>query len=393
MASTKYAGFVIDAKTGNVLYQSHADERRYPASLTKMMTLYLLFEALEDGKVTRDTRVVFSAHAAGQAPSKLGIRAGNSISVETAIYALVTKSANDVATAVGEMLGGTEAHFAQLMTDKARELGMDSTRFRNASGLPDSRQYTTARDIARLGIALQEHFPREYKYFSTRVFAYGNRHYANHNRLLGRVRGVDGIKTGYTRASGFNLVTSVKSGGRHIVAVVMGGRTGRSRDRQMVSLIHRYLPRASRGTKRLLLAARKSSSAQLLAYQNLPRTNVPTPVRRPPAPLADAPAPSPVPEARQDPVDPITTASNPQGGWVIQVASMPSEPEAIDFLSSTKSKAGNILGDADGFTQAYNAKGTTYYRARFSGFESKDDAWQTCNALKKRDIACYAILQ
>jgi len=411
MADSKYAGFVMDAKTGKVLYESHANERRYPASLTKMMTLYLLFEAMEDGKVTKSTRVTFSRHAAGQAPSKLGIRPGQSISVETAIYALVTKSANDVACAIGEMLGGSEPYFAQMMTEKARQLGLTSTQFRNASGLPNPQQYTTARDMAMLGIALQEHFPKEYRYFSTRVFTYGNRHYPNHNKLLGRVKGVDGIKTGYTSASGFNLVTSVATGNRHIVAVVMGGRTGRSRNEQMVSLIRQYLPQASRGEKRLLLAARKSNAAHALAYAALPKTEIPKPVKRPPLKIADviatAPKPAPAPTTElaavpkptaapdnvRETVDPITTASNPPNGWVIQVASMPSKPEAMNFLSLTKSKAGNILADADGFTQQYESKGKTLYRARFAGFDSKDDAWQTCNALKKRKIACYAILQ
>jgi D-alanyl-D-alanine carboxypeptidase len=286
-----------------------------------------------------------------------------------------------------------------MMTEKARQLGMTSTQFRNASGLPNPQQYTTAHDIAMLGIALQEHFPKEYKYFSTRVFTYGNRHYANHNRLLGRVRGVDGIKTGYTRASGFNLVTSVTSGNRRIVAVVMGGRTGKSRNEQMASLIRRYLPKASRGEKQLLLAARKSAGGPVLAYSALPKTDVPTPIKRPSLKVADViasasvPAPTSATENENDTVDPMTTASNPPSGWVIQVASMPSKPEAMNFLSATKSRAGNILADADGFTQAFSSKGTTYYRARFAGFDSKNDAWQTCDALKKRKITCYAILQ
>ena len=223
-AKSKYAGFVIDAKTGKVLYSKNADARRYPASLTKMMTLYLVFEDLKRRKIRLNTRVIMSRHAASQPPSKLGIKRGRSFSIKQGIYALVTKSANDVATALGEKLSGSEKAFAKRMTRKARQLGMRRTVFKNANGLPNRAQVTTARDMAKLGLALKEHFPREFRYFKTRSFAYGRKRYRNHNRLLGRVKGVDGIKTGYTRASGFNLVSSVSRGKRRIVAVVLGGQ-------------------------------------------------------------------------------------------------------------------------------------------------------------------------
>ena len=221
-ANSKYAGIVIDAKTGKTLYAHDADAQRYPASLTKMMTLYLVFEALERGKIRLDTRVKFSANAAKEPPTKLGVGTGKSITVEQVIYALVTKSANDASTAIAEHLGGSEAKFAKMMTAKARSLGMSKTTFRNAHGLPNSGQVTTARDMAKLGIALREHYPRQYKYFSARSFKFGDTTMGNHNRLLGTVRGVDGIKTGYTRASGFNLVSSVVDRDRSIVAVVPG---------------------------------------------------------------------------------------------------------------------------------------------------------------------------
>lgn len=278
--ASKYAGYVMDAKSGKVLYSYKGDERRYPASLTKMMTLYMVFEALEAGRLNKNTRIRFSAHASSRVPSKLGVKAGRSITAEQAILALVTKSANDAAAAIAEHLGGTESGFARLMTDRARQLGMKSTTFRNASGLPDSRQVTTARDMAILGIALREHFPQYYHYFSRRSFTFAGRRMGNHNRLLGQVKGVDGIKTGYIRASGFNLVTSVERNGRSIVAVVLGGRTGKSRNAQMRKLIGEYLPRATRGTKRMLVAKAGGPSPLLAATLALPKRG-PLPAYRP----------------------------------------------------------------------------------------------------------------
>ncbi|WP_149737278.1 SPOR domain-containing protein [Rhizobium sp. RU20A] len=245
-ANPKYAGIVVDARTGKVLYGEDADQLRFPASLTKMMTLYLTFEALENGRITKSTPVRFSANAAKEPPSKLGVGTGRAITVEQAILALVTRSANDAATALGELLGGSEDRFAKLMTQKARALGMTRTVYRNANGLPNTAQVTTARDQARLGMALRQHFPQYYDYFSTRSFKFGKQVIGNHNRLLGNVRGVDGIKTGYTRASGFNLVTSAQLDGRSIVAVVMGGTSGGSRDAQMRRLVAAYMPKASR---------------------------------------------------------------------------------------------------------------------------------------------------
>src|SRR5690606_2366338 len=283
-ANPKYAGIVVDAKTGKVLYEDHADAPRYPASLTKMMTLYLIFEALESGRLSKNSPITFSRNAAAEPPTKLGVPAGKSITVEQAILALVTKSANDVATAVAETLGGSEANFARMMTNKARQLGMTSTTFRNAHGLPNSEQKTTARDMARLGIALRDHFPQYYDYFSTRSFTYAGRKIGNHNNLLGRVKGVDGIKTGYIRASGFNLVTSVATGGRSIVAVVMGGKTARSRDAHMAELIQRYLPKASTGADNYLIAKGPSTQPVRAAAIDLP-ANAPLPPARPELPV------------------------------------------------------------------------------------------------------------
>ncbi len=243
--SPPYAAIVVDANSGSILHSTNADSLRHPASLTKIMTLYLLFEQIEAGKLRLDSRFEVSEHAARQAPSKLGLVPGQTISAEEAIRALVTKSANDAAVVVAEAIGGDEETFARMMTRKARALGMARTVYANASGLPDEDQLTTARDQATLGRAIQDRFPRYYRYFATPAFVYRGRAMRNHNKLLGRVEGVDGIKTGYTRASGFNLVSSVRRGHRHIVAVVLGGASGGARDARMRSLIEQQIASAS----------------------------------------------------------------------------------------------------------------------------------------------------
>ena len=243
--SPPYAAIVVDMNAGSVLHAANADSTRHPASLTKIMTLYLLFEQIEAGKLKMDTELPVSAHAASMSPSKLGLRPGQTIEVEDAIKALVTKSANDVAVVVAEAIGGDEDDFAKLMTRKARAIGMSRTVYANASGLPDPGQITTARDQATLGRAIQERFPKLYRYFSTHTFYYRGRGMRNHNRLLGQVPGVDGIKTGFIRASGFNLVASMRRGDRHVVAVVMGGASGGSRDARMRQLLQGYIVEAS----------------------------------------------------------------------------------------------------------------------------------------------------
>jgi len=424
-----HSAIVIDANTGKTLYASDANGRRYPASLTKMMTLYLTFEALAKGKIGKSSQVPFSANAAAEPPTKLGVKRGGSISVETAILSMVTKSANDSSTALAEFLGGDEANFARMMTAKARALGMSSTVFRNANGLPNPGQFTTARDMAILGIALREHFPQYYDYFSQQSFMYGKRRINGHNRLLGRIKGVDGIKTGYTRASGFNLVSSAKVGGRSIVAVVMGGTSGASRDNEMAKLINAYLPKASPrdGGGDLIAKGKDSSSVLALAKTLLPKHDAPTPDEKPareelasapdnvkplkenasprkekiPFKMAEQEAPqekatAPVvaaayvePEAD---VDPVNTASLPSG-WAVQVASSPSKGEAQAILDKTSRQASRLLADASGFTVPFRKDGVTYFRARFGSFESKEAAWKACNGLKKQKIPCYAVMQ
>jgi D-alanyl-D-alanine carboxypeptidase len=411
----RHAAIVVDANTGETLYSSNASARRYPASLTKMMTLYITFEALAAGKIKTTTKIPFSAQAAAQPPTKLGVGAGKSITVETAILSLVTKSANDAAAALGEYFAGSEAAFGRMMTAKARKLGMDSTVFRNASGLPDPGQFTTARDMATLGIALREHFPQYYHYFSTRAFTFGRQRLANHNRLLGRVQGVDGIKTGFTRASGFNLVTSATDGKRRIVAVVMGGTSGASRDDEMARLVTAYLPKASTRKGGPLVAKAGPTPVKKPAGA-LPVDDVPTPAFRPDGdevvaafaetgetaePVAAAaaaisvPRPSePVPSQKGDwvDVDQIKTSSVEPGGWVVQVASSPSQKEATAVLWTVARKAGSVLASASAYTVPYEKDGVTYHRARFAGFESKKAAQRACSQLQKQNIHCYAVM-
>jgi D-alanyl-D-alanine carboxypeptidase len=344
------------------------------------------------------------------------------VTVETAILALVTKSANDAAAALGELLGGSEQRFALMMTQKARGLGMSGTDFHNASGLPNPDQHTTARDMARLGMALRQHFPEYYSYFSTPYFQFGKQRMRNHNNLLGRVKGIDGIKTGYTNASGYNLVSSVTDGRKKIVAVVMGGATGRARDDRMVQLINEYLPQASgRGNEGAMIAYATATEPRLVPPTRimLPVDDAPQPIaRRDEAPVAEIAEamPSPAPErfgraagkpsetaapvkpatARQPvppKVDPVETASVASSGWAIQVASAPSASGAKLIMSEIRQKSGGVLASAEPFTTAFKKGGATFYRVRFGGFSGKTAAWNACAALKKQRIECFAVQQ
>jgi D-alanyl-D-alanine carboxypeptidase len=257
--SPQFSSIIVDGNSGAVLASNNPDGIRRPASLTKIMTLYLLFERLDAGKMKLDTEMDVSEHASEQAPTKLGLKPGQTLKVEDAIKGLVTRSANDAAVVIAEAIAGDEDEFAKLMTRKARALGMSKTTYRNASGLPNDDQLTTARDQATLGRAIQDRFPRYYRYFATTVFNYHGQSIRNHNRLLGNVEGIDGIKTGYTRASGFNLVSSMRRGNRHLVGVVLGGRSGGSRDATMRNLLAENLDKGA--TKRTVAAITERSPA------------------------------------------------------------------------------------------------------------------------------------
>lgn len=246
----KYASLVMDADSGVILSSRYADSPRHPASLVKMMTLLMVFEALERGDIKLKDRIRISHHAAGQQPSKLGLKAGSTIRVEDAILALVTKSANDIAAAVGEHLGGTESRFALQMTRRAHDIGMTKTTFKNASGLPHSRQITTARDMAKLATFILHRYPHYYRYFSTRTFTYQGHTYRNHNRLMDSYNGMDGFKTGYINASGFNLVASARRDGRRLIGIVFGGRTTATRNAHMADILNAGFEKIGNGAVR-----------------------------------------------------------------------------------------------------------------------------------------------
>jgi D-alanyl-D-alanine carboxypeptidase len=331
-----YASIVVDANSGAVLQATNADSPRHPASLTKIMTLYLLFERLEAGKIKLSTEMTVSAHAAAQAPSKLGLKPGDTIAVETAIRAIVTKSANDVAVIVAEALAGNEEEFAKLMTAKARALGMMHTSYRNASGLPDEQQLTTARDIAILGRAIQDRFPRYYHYFSTRTFAFHGKQMRNHNHLLGNVAGVDGIKTGYIHESGFNIVVNVRRKDRHILAVVFGGRTANARDARVESLIDSNIRTASTKRTAPLLAEGaedKDGKEKAVTAAAAPATAAP-----PAAGSTEPIKPNPVKTVSVAPgaVHSATLSALPSASRKLTPAPATAVPAAITTLSTVK---------------------------------------------------------
>ncbi len=361
-AEARYASIVIDTKTGKVLHATNADTPNYPASLTKMMTLYMIFEAIDGGRLTLQRKLPVSRAAAGRSPSKLGLRRGQKISVADIIGALVTKSANDAATVAAEALGGTERKFARLMTEKARALGMTRTEFRNASGLPHRKQHSTARDMATLAAALRNDFPHFYHYFSLASYRYKGRDYRNHNKLLKSYEGVDGLKTGYIRASGYNLVASVKRGGRRLVGVVFGGRSARWRDRHMMRLFNSGY------------AALEESGAV-----NFAATDAATPNGAPGDKSGNW---APIPKRK-----PIRILA--QSEWSIQVGTF--RRYATAHLAITQAaRAVPTLLRVPISIQRDNGDLGAVFHARLKGLSEKR-AKQSCRSLKRRKISCVAI--
>jgi len=392
------AAIVVDMNSGAILYSQAADALRHPASLTKIMTLYVLFGYMRQGNVTPSSDLVVTPHAASQSPTKLGLKPGATIKVTDAIKALVTQSANDAAATIAENLAGTEENFARLMTDTARRIGMGNTTFRNASGLPNDEQITTARDMAILAAHLIHDYPEYYGVFETRYFSFNGRKYRNHNRLLFGYKGTDGIKTGYTRASGFNLTASVHRDDKHLVAVVLGGKTGSGRDAAMRALLDKHFAAASDV---------KPSPAQLVASLVTP-PSLPA-VKKPILALAPAtPAPT-TPSSRaegdiSEPAKPIKaslplTAPAPKnttksvrysGAFHVQVGAFMSQADAENRLGMVQQRAIDLLDGHLPFTASFMKDDREWYRARFAGF-SKDDAQATCAALKKLSLECVAM--
>ncbi len=371
-AQARYAAIVIDADTGRVYHSVNADTRNYPASLTKMMTLYMVFDALKAKRLRLDQKLSVSKRAAGQPASKLGLTRRDTITVRDAILALVTKSANDVATVVAEALGGTESKFARAMTRRAQELGMTRTSFRNASGLPNRRQMSTARDMATLSRALLRDHGAYYRYFSARSYTHKGRKHRNHNKLLGSYRGTDGIKTGYIRASGFNLAASVKRGNTRLIGVVFGGRSAKSRDLHMKRLLDKaFAARSGTPMARATPAPRRNSQAAMV----LPR-------RKPPVASSIRPAPPPTRSARTVP------AAN--GDWAVQVGAYRHHALAQGAITKVRSTIPHLVAGSRGIIVPRQGQRGSLFRARLVGL-SKKDAYRACAALKRRDHPCMTM--
>jgi D-alanyl-D-alanine carboxypeptidase len=483
------ASIVVDGNTGAVLEESNPDALRHPASLTKVMTLYLLFERLDAGKIRLDSELSVSEHAASQSPTKLGLKPGQTISVEDAIKGIVTRSANDAAVVLAENLGGSEEGFARIMTQRAHALGMSRTTYVNASGLPDDQQITTARDQALLGRAIQDRFPRYYRFFSTTAFVFRGQTIRGHNHLLGSVSGVDGIKTGFTNSSGFNLLTSVHRDGRYLMGVVLGGRSAGERDAHMRALVESNILLASarrtapviadRGPMTMAMAAPVVAPSQFSAAKAQARdfakpaaparaapavtassaghgvvgsndpirplivktvtyhtVTVHSPTMRPmpvmvpstratvaaarevpaapfralqvqaaPAVVASAAPVQVIAPAKPEPGPPVASAvgyqlasassvvipaSHAHNGWVIQIGAYGAEDEARQHLSEAKLKLHAALASADPFTERVQKGDTTWYRARFAGFD-RATAEAACRQLKRNDFACITV--
>ena len=391
--AAKYAAIVIEEDSGRVLFARNADKLRYPASLTKIMTLYLLFEDISAGRLTLKSRIPVSKVAAGRSPSKLYLKPGQSISAEQAIYALVTKSANDVATAVAEKLAGTERAFAKRMTRKARALGMSRTTFRNASGLPHSKQRSTARDMARLAIALRRDFPQYFRYFSTKSFNWKGRKFGNHNKLLSKFDGTDGIKTGYINASGFNLVATVTRNNVRLIGVVFGGKTSRSRDAHMMDILERQFKRIKPAQARQQLAAlpKKLPTSAPRRVSDLPET-IPQPKQITVKRLAD----TMVADNTAEFLDTVTTAASltmppdDQTLWSVQIGNFAQRVNAHKAAIRARRMADTVLGMTPAHLTLVTRGEMPLWRVRFNDLD-EGQARSACAALFAGGSPCIAL--
>lgn len=430
---SRYAAIVVDAASGEVLFSRFADARRYPASITKVMTLYLAFEALESGKVSLNDTLTVSPRAASQPPSKLGLAAGQTISLDDAMRATAVRSANDMAVVIAEHIGGSEGRFTQMMTEKARELGMEQTRFTTANGLPDTRQATTARDLSVLSRAVMRDYPQYYRYLGLHDWFYKGRDYRNTNGLLATGRGYDGIKTGFTNASGYNLAASSVRDGKRIITIVMGGRSTASRNAHVAELMdtgfevqrkraqgehiqvaQAYFEQRGYGVSSEPAApvayasisndnGEGSNSPTEVAYvsgpppRSLPTEVTPPPSarraeNRPPENLtaalnggAAAPAPAPARAA------PTRTAAAkappaPAGRWTVQVGAFREESVARDWLNDVSRRFNSQFTNAQRDVQTANG----WYRSRFTGM-TQQAAESACAALSERRVTCMVI--
>ncbi len=391
-AEPKYAAIVIDANSGEVLYDKRADSPRYPASVTKVMTLYLTFEALSEGRLKLTDRVPISPRAAAQAPTKMGLRPGDSLSVDEAIRAMAVKSANDIATAMAEKLAGSESRFAALMTLRGQELGMRNSRFVNASGLPDSRQISTARDLAILSRATMRDFPQYYSYFSLKGFEFRGSYVRGHNRLLNSMDGFDGLKTGYTNASGYNLAGSAVRDGRRLIAVVLGGSSTAWRDNNMEDLL----------TTGFDVLKRRSHGERTTIAANLYEDEPTGPIMRPSSEEGDGDQaglkivltdnPKPVPVKVSPTLKAAKDAAKPapkkvKGEWSVQVGAFQSKSLANKQLGLVRDRFAKAVADAEG--AVVGAAGGAF-RAQFQGMTA-EAARAACSAITAKRQPCMVI--
>lgn len=428
---------IINEKTGEVLYSRNPDKKLYPASMTKVMTLYLTFQALDNGTLTLDTKLPVSSFAASRAPSKLGLNPGSSISVEDAVLGLVTRSANDAATVLAEGIGGTEDDFGYLMTAKARELGMKNTIYRNASGLPNKEQMSTPRDQALLGVAIHRDFPKYYAYFGTRSFTYKGVTHTSHNRFALNYRGADGIKTGFIGLSGFNLLAAAQRDGTRLVGVVFGGSTASARDRYMGEIMDASFSRAKgndlpgveyvknddQDGPTAIAAVKPEPSVMRVKVAGFPEDTAPKASTVAMATLNDQlaaqepavvmpsslSAPAPLPEqpveasARSVEVSTRTIASaaletgeseadaiSSPAGWAVQVGAFSKRDAAREFAQKVAGKLSDTLDHVTASVSAAGGK-KALYRSRLVGFNSRTEAQDACTVLKRGKVSCIIV--
>lgn len=357
-AHASVSSIIIDAETGDVLSSSNADSLRYPASLTKLMTLYITFNALDKGLIKFEDKLPVSRNAANRSPSKLGLKKGETITVRDAVLALIVKSANDCATVLAEGLGYSEENFAKTMTEVAQELGMKNTTFKNASGLPNRAQKTTARDMALLGAAMYHHFPEYYKLFATKKFTYNGRTYYTHNHLLKSFEGADGMKTGFTNAAGYNIVTSAERNGHRVIAVTMGHNTIRQRDTKVASLMKKGLQK--------LAMSDHIEAPNLYADADTHTYGEPSLIEA--ATVADEAPASDV--------------------WAVQIGAFSNYAKARNYAISVKKQLKMAGAEID--IEPAQKGSAVIYRSKLVGFE-KNEADKTCNSLKKSNKSCIVI--
>lgn len=382
VANASVSSIMIDAANGEVMYEMNADERRYPASLTKLMTLYITFNALENNHIKLTDKLKVSRTAAGRSPSKLGVRAGETITVKDAIMAVIVKSANDCATVLAEHFAPTEADFAVLMTNTAHKLGMNHTTFKNASGLPNKQQKTSARDMAILAMAVYHHFPQYYKWFSAKSFQYKGRTIGGHNYILKTFAGADGMKTGYTAASGYNIITSAKRSGKRVIAVTMGHNSVGERDKKVSKMMDRGLVHMQKGDVDVATLTKeingkgviKAKTARVAAVQKK------TPAKTQNVRLAKAQNKTAV-KATQ-----IASAVS-NGRYAVQVGSFSDYQRARNYALTVKNKLAKKYAVHDIKVEKVQAASKTVYRSKVIGL-ARNDANTICRNMKRSNQAC-----